>query len=54
MIQFCGATAGPWKTLPSDRETSRSCARELCAHPLYYMEIISYVSQMSDHQVEDK
>lgn len=34
MIQFSGATAGPWKTLPSDRETSRSCARELCTSPL--------------------
>lgn len=46
MIQFCGATAGSWKILPSDKETSRSRARELCAHLLYYMEIISYVSQM--------
>lgn len=54
MIQFCGTTAAPWKTLPSDKETSRSCARELCAHLLHYMEIVSCLSQMSDHQVEDK
>lgn len=53
MIQFCGVTAAqqlPEKLYPvANIATPGSCARELSLYLLYYVEIVSCVSQMSEH-----
>lgn len=58
MIHIFSATAAQKnseKTLSSDKPGDlQAVCRELSLHLLYYMEVVSCVSQMSEHWLDDK